>query len=98
MPAKKSAPKTLLARSAEVAPHTCAQNGRLSAIQTIPGLYDDLARTIAEQRKKPPAQRLGFQQLHALVKECYPAYRGEYAGFWRWVTRHFKYQGQKEQA
>lgn len=94
MPAKKS----LLARVAETAPRTPTENGRRSALFTTPGLYDELARVIESQRQKPPHKRLGMHQLHALVRECYPSYKGEYAGFRNWVIKHFQYRGQKEQA
>lgn len=104
MPAKKSAtagksaPKatTLFARAAATTPRSAQDNGRQSALCKIPGLYDDLVRTVNAQRKLPPHERLGLAQLHALVRECYPAYRGGYPGFWRWVVAHLDYRAQKE--
>jgi hypothetical protein len=90
-----STKKSLLALAAKTAPHTPSRNGRVSAVDRIPGLRADLDKTIKAQNEKPPHQRLGVKQLHALLQECYPAYRVGYMGFWRWVVKHYNYHGQE---
>lgn len=67
----------------------------VSAVDSIPGLKDDLAATIADENAKSPKDRHTIKALYRMACELHPELKDRiaYNGFWKYVTKTFKYHG-----
>lgn len=91
--ARKKASGGLRARAAQVVPRP--SGGRLSVIETIPGLVEDLRQTIEDQKNLAPARRLSVAQLFEMACDEYPELEESglsYNAFWKYVTRVHRYR------
>ena len=78
-----------LTKAAAAAPRT--RRYCQSLLDMIPGLADDIAKVIAAQRARPPAERLTVKNLYDLVRKCYPAYTRSCITFREQLSRRFGY-------